>query len=167
MVKCPKCQAELDESVKVCPQCGENIAPKVNLSVQDVTSEFDAQDAQDNKVMGILAYLSWLVLVPIFAAPNSKFAKFHANQGLVLAICEIIWGILFGILTAIFAPNYGDAFAMAFGGFSIKALFCGIFGFICWAGEIVFLVFAIIGIVGAAQGQAKKIPFFGNFKILK
>ena len=42
--------------------------------------EVDAEDAEKNKVMGILAYLGILVLVPILAAKDSPFAKYHANQ---------------------------------------------------------------------------------------
>ena len=64
----------------------------------DITVEFDAQDIEQNKVFAILAYISWLVLVPMFASKESKFAKFHANQGLVLAIAEIICWVVLGIL---------------------------------------------------------------------
>ena len=41
----------------------------------DTTNEFDPQDIQNNKAMAILAYLSWLVLIPLFAAKDSKFAR--------------------------------------------------------------------------------------------
>lgn len=167
MAKCPKCQAELDENVKVCPQCGENIGAKIDVSVQDKTSEFDATDIQNNKVMGVLAYLSWLVLVPIFGAKDSKFARFHANQGLVITICSVAWSLVFGILSAVFAPNAYDQVAMAFGQFSIKGLLSGLFGIILAVGGVAFLACAVMGIVAAAQGQAKTIPFFGKFKILK
>ena len=34
----------------------------------DATAEYDPNDIQQNKVMAIFAYLSWLVLIPIFAA---------------------------------------------------------------------------------------------------
>ncbi|MDO4733556.1 MAG: zinc ribbon domain-containing protein, partial [Bacillota bacterium] len=44
----------------------------------DTTGDFDKADIEQHKVMGVLAYLSWLVLIPIFAAPKSKFARFHA-----------------------------------------------------------------------------------------
>ena len=50
----------------------------------DTTIEFDNQDIQNNKIMAILSYFGILVLVPILAAKESKFARFHANQGLIL-----------------------------------------------------------------------------------
>ncbi len=114
----------------------------------DSTNEFDPADIQQNKVMGILAYISWLVLVPIFGAKNSKFARFHANQGLVLAIAEIICWVVLGILTNI--PYIGWIFAI------IESLF-----------SLVCVAFAVIGIVNAANGKAKELPIVGKFKILK
>ena len=44
----------------------------------------DPQDVQANKVMAILAYFGLLVFVPLFAAKESRFARFHTNQGLIL-----------------------------------------------------------------------------------
>ena len=60
----------------------------------DYTTSFDPADVQSNKVMGVLAYLSWLVLIPLFAARNSPFARFHCNQGIVLALAEVLAGVI-------------------------------------------------------------------------
>ncbi len=114
----------------------------------DTTAEFDQNDIQQNKVMAILAYLSWLVLIPIFAAKESKFARFHANQGLVLAIAEIICWVALGILSNI--PLIGWIFGI------IEGLF-----------SLVCLIFAVIGIVNAANGKAKELPIVGKYRILK
>lgn len=114
----------------------------------DTTSEFDPADIEKNKVMAILAYLSWLVLVPIFCANNSKFARFHINQGLLLAIAETAFLVVFGILSVI--PLLGWIFAV------IESLL-----------GLVFLVFAVLGIVNAASGKAKELPVIGKFRILK
>ncbi len=114
----------------------------------DTTAEYDQNDIEQNKVMAILAYLSWLVLIPIFAAKESKFARFHANQGLVLAIAEIICWVVLGILCNI--PLIGWIFAIA------ESLF-----------SLVCVIFAVIGIANAANGKAKELPIVGKFKILK
>ena len=114
----------------------------------DTTSEFDQNDIQQNKAMGILAYLSWLVLIPLFAAKESKFARFHCNQGLVLAIAEIAIWVVCSILGRI--PFIGWLFVV------IEGLL-----------GVVFLVFAILGIINAAKGQAKELPIIGKFRILK
>ena len=67
---------------------------KVKSEIDDVTDGIDPEDIRKNKVYAVLAYIGILVLVPIFCAKDSKFAKFHANQGLVLCIIELVIGIL-------------------------------------------------------------------------
>ena len=39
---------------------------------------YDSRDVEDNKVMAILAYIWILFLVPLLAAKNSRFARYHA-----------------------------------------------------------------------------------------
>lgn len=112
------------------------------------------EDVQNNKVFAILAYIGILVLVPIFAAKESKFARFHANQGLIIFICEVAWGIISSIVTSLLINSW------SFGLLTLWSL-------ISWLIYIGFLVFSIIGIVNAAQGSTKPMPLFGKFKILK
>ncbi len=54
----------------------------------------DKKDVEENKIFAVLAYLSVLVLVPLLAKKESKFAMFHAKQGLVLLVGWIISWIL-------------------------------------------------------------------------
>ncbi len=103
----------------------------------DQTSSMDKNDIEKNKVMAILAYFGILVLIPILAAKDSKFAQFHANQGLLVFILSIAISILSAIVS-----------------------FLGIL-------SIATLALAIIGIVNAAQGKAKELPFIGKYRILK
>lgn len=114
----------------------------------DTTAEFDAQDIEQNKMFAILAYISWLVLIPIFVTPGSKFAKFHANQGLVLAIAEIACWVILGILRRL--PVLGLVFGIVEAAFSL-----------------VCLLFAVLGITNAANGRAKDLPIVGKFRLLK
>ena len=114
----------------------------------DHTAEFDAADIESNKVMGILAYLNILVLIPIFAAKDSKFARFHANQGLILFVISAAWGIVSFILG--FIP--------------IINILAGIVG---WVLGIIIFVLSILGIINAAKGLAKELPIVGKFKLLK
>ena len=117
--------------------------------MKDRTQEFDAQDAQNNKTMGILAYIFILVLVPIFSAKDSKWARFHANQGLVLFIIEVASSIIFtSLLSRI--PYIGWLFAL-----------------IGWLIYVGCVVLSVIGIVNAAKGKAVEFPVIGSIKILK
>ena len=114
----------------------------------DTTGEYDPADIEQNKVFAILAQLGILVLVPILGAKESKFARFHANQGLVLVIAAIAIGIVIGILQ--FIPVLGI-----------------IFSIVGWIINIALLVLCIIGIVNACNGKAKELPLIGSIKILK
>ena len=114
---------------------------------------FEKEDIDDNKGMSILAYISWLVLIPIFAAKKSKYAQFHANQGLILAIIDTAYWIINGVITGILMVVSPIA----------SAIVGGIMG-LCGLG---FLVLAILGIVNAASGKAKELPVIGKYKILK
>lgn len=122
-------------------------------------------DVQQNKVMAVLAYFSWLVLIPIFAAPQSKFARFHANQGLVLAIVEVIYGffqtILVMILGNVFVYRLTSGFNYSRGlGYGLIITLLSL----VW---ILFSVLAILGIVNAVNGKEKELPIIGKIKILK
>lgn len=167
MAFCGNCGEEIKEGAKFCANCGASTVPPNGHSAQqsnngakvlilnntaDTTAEFDAKDIQNNKGMAILAYLSWLVLIPLLAAKDSKFARYHTNQGLVLAIAEIVYGIAYMILSSL-------VFAISWRLYFIINLI-GLVG-------LVFLVLTVIGIINAANGQAKELPVIGKFKILK
>lgn len=117
---------------------------KSSTPAADKVVKFDSKDIEDNKAMAILAYI--IFFIPMIAAPNSPFAKFHANQGLVLFlaglvsyVAMIILGFLTLGLTFLLMP-------------------------LLWIG---MLVLAILGIVNAASGEAKELPIIGSMKLYK
>lgn len=97
----------------------------------------------NDKVFGILSYIGILWIVGL-AAGKTPFAKFHANQGLVLFLAEIVIGIAGGILS--------------FG-------FIG--GIVSGLGSLASLVLMILGIVNVAQGEMKPLPVIGGITIIK
>ncbi len=106
---------------------------------KDVTHLFDPKDIETNKAMGILGYL--IFFVPLLAAKDSPYAKFHANQGFGLflgyIICSMLW--IIPILGWIAAP-------------------------ICY---IVLGVLTVIGLINSLSGKAKKLPIVGKLNIFK
>jgi uncharacterized membrane protein len=118
-----------------------------------MSEEKKATSGGDNdKLMGILAYLGILVLVPLLAAKDSKFAQYHARQGLTLFVVEIVLTVLYWIV-----------------GFA--AVFTGGFGFILfpllglvWLGT---LVLSIIGIVNVINNEEKPLPVIGGIQLMK
>lgn len=115
---------------------------------------FEQQDVDNNKIFGILAYIGILFLVPLLAAKDSAYARFHANQGIVLFIAEAVVGIAAGIVTAILS------IAIPIVGVILGSLITGVV-------SLVSLVFMILGIVNACSGEEKKLPLIGNIQILK
>ena len=113
---------------------------------------FSEEDIQQNKAMAILAYFGLLVLIPLFAAKQSRYARFHTNQGLALCIAAIIYSVVYGILSSVvLAISWRLYFVLTI--FSIVGVF--------------FFVLMIIGIVNAAGGKAKPLPLVGKMRILK
>ena len=187
---CTKCGAELKEDAKFCPACGAPAEPKAEpaaeakqheqnteqqntyqpnttsdfaqkfdqfTDTEDRTAEFDKADISANKVYAILSYIGFLVLVPLIAVPKSKYARFHANQGLVLLIGEVAYSIVRSVLL----------FVLSFASIGLGRILYIAVKFATGAVGIVFIVFAVIGIVNAAQGIAKELPLVGKIKILK
>ena len=122
----------------------------------DTTANYSPEDIQGNKVMAILAYISWLVLIPLFAAKNSPYARYHTNQGLVLFLIGLVWTIVGELVTMILGwiPVLGAIIGIII---AIAGFVIGIFSIVCM----------VLGIIYAAQGKAKELPFIGCIKILK
>lgn len=108
----------------------------------------EAEDIEKNRVFAILAYLSVLFLVGMVAAPTSKFAKYHCNQGLVLFLAGLI--AMVGSMIIGFIP---------FVNFVLVLLIP-----LLWLG---WLVLVVLGIVNAAGGQCRPLPVIGHFDLLK
>ena len=149
MAFCNKCGNQLPDGANNCPNCGapvggtqQNAQAFVNnmMNTEDSTAQFDPQDITANKGMSVLAYIGILFLIPLLACPNSRFARFHTNQGLVLFLLGLAASVVTGIITII--------------------------PFVGWV-SIFELVLMIMGIVNAAQGQAKQLPVIGKITLLK
>lgn len=112
---------------------------------------FTQEDFNKNKVMGILAYLGFLALIPFFAAKESPYAQFHAKQGLNLLILEVAWSIVVVIISIVlgFVPVVGW----------ILATLISLLGSLC------LLAFVVIGIINALKPEMKELPIIGKIKI--
>lgn len=148
MINCRNCGAEMPPGANACPSCGASVEMAPEVSPGDYT----AADVQDGKVMGILAYLGILVLIPIFAEKKNPFVRYHTNQGLVLFVAEVIFAIAYNIVIWIILMVSWRLYFLS-----------GIIGLL----SIVFLVLAILGIVNVVNGKAKELPVIGSIKLLK
>ena len=132
----------------------QSIEEKLSVinNTADTTAEFEQQDIEKNKFMAILAYFGILVLIPIFVAKDSKFARFHANQGLVLFIAAVLYSVAYSILSGLIVAISWRLYWLV----SIVGLL-----------GLIFLVWFVLGIINAAGGRAKELPFIGHFRLLK
>ena len=168
MSKCINCGSELPEGAVFCTSCGAQQPPAQQYSQPNqqnggyaqpgqngqqygysqpqpqpevFSNDADARDASDNKAIAVIGYFGLLFLVPLLAAPQSKFARFHANQSLILFIVCTISSV---VLTIPFVGWLAGAVA-----------------------EVFCLVCFILGIVNAAKGEYKELPLIGKYRIIK
>ena len=155
---CKKCGAHLENEI-FCPVCGartqkvdikEKIADiKIKAKREENSSIYIGySDINKNKGFAVISYIWILFLVPIFGAKDSKYARFHANQGLNLFLAELILIVITGLLINI--PLLG-----------------GLFNVFATLLSMVFLIFHIMGIVNAVKGRVKPLPVIGAIRLIK
>lgn len=169
MAYCKKCGMKIVGSAKVCPVCGsagDTVTERPAgewwadhtkrlrglFKTEDDTGQFDHTDIEENKIAAALSYLGILVLVPLYAAKVSGFARYHAGQGIVLFLASAAYSIASSLLTAVVLTVSWRLY------FILKII--RIIG-------LVFPVLAVIGIVHAVSGKAKELPVIGKIKIFK
>ncbi|WP_294653636.1 DUF4870 domain-containing protein [uncultured Ruminococcus sp.] len=111
------------------------------MNTPDDTGMYDTQDIQTNKVWAALSYVGILFILPLLVnGGQSRYAKYHANQGFILFLTNIVVGIASAILGKI--PVLGAV---------LSALL-----------SLASLALMIIGIINAANGKAKQLPLIGG-----
>ncbi|NMB92362.1 MAG: hypothetical protein GYA31_01925 [Parcubacteria group bacterium] len=111
----------------------------------------ETKKPNDNMIMGIISYLSFLCFIPLFTKKDNEFVYFHAKQGLVLFILEIIVYVLSRILVGIFIGSLT--------GWTLLSVFSVIINLL----NLGLLVLSIIGIINVVQNQKKELPLVGKF----
>jgi len=135
------------------------------FKMEDVTEKFDEKDINDSKVLSLFSYLGILILIPILACKDSKFAKFHANQGLKLIILSFVMGLVAGLLSFVL-----NIFLIILGAMDMPiitiffSLIMIVIGLVCMVLGIGLSVIEILGIVYAVTGKAKKLPVLNVIK---
>lgn len=141
------------------------------MDVKDETKNFDKKDIETGKGMSIISYLGFLSIIPYLSEKKNKYVRYHAVQGMNLFVLEMIYSVIYGILTSVIkvkgscGGGYYGSLADAFG-VTCKVtpwwitLPLGIIG-------LGFTVLAIIGIVNACQDKAKELPIVNQIKIIK
>ncbi len=116
----------------------------------------DAADVEKNKVFALLSYIFILWLVPLLAAKDSPFAKYHANQGIMLTIVGFVGGVGLWIVFFIVAHIPILGFCGGCAGCVVQVLF-----------SLAILALAIVGILNAVNGKMKPLPLFPAITLIK
>lgn len=86
-------------------------------------------DISTNKTIAALSYMWILCLIPLLLKRKSKYAQFHAKQGLILFAIEIVGSLIFWF------PFFGQLLMLA------------------------LVVISVMGIIKTLNGEWWKIPF--------
>lgn len=114
---------------------------------------FDPVDVDRNKVMGGIGYLFILFLVPLLACNNSRYARYCANQGLLLTIVWIAVAVAFWLVLLLFGwvPLLGWLLRAAQ---SLIQLALG----------VASLYYAYLA---AFKGDARELPVIGSYLLIR
>lgn len=188
MEKCPKCNKTVKKGDMFCSACGETLKESKNkgtktkedeifnkigdnlekiLDTEDTSKDYTKKDIDNNKGMAILSYIGPLALIPYFKAKNSKYAYYHAIQGMNLLIIWIVYTIVSALLYTIKITTSCEHSAV-FG--TITNCTKVTPWWITLPLDIIGLLFfalSVIGIVYALTGKAKKLPIVDKVNVIK
>lgn len=116
------------------------------MDEQSAPATSQSGNMDQTKIFAILGYLiPILFFIPLVTeSKNDPFAKFHANQQLILLIFWVGGNLIAGVLT-----------------FAVIGLL--LYPLVLIAG----LVFMVLGIMEAVKGGMKPLPVIGAIKLLK
>lgn len=163
MKNCPTCNAQLNDDVIFCPNCGTNFnagpvpnqqqpnmqQPNMQQPVYnqyDHTSEFDPADISDGKVFAMLPYLLSIlgVIVAVLCRKDNPYVDFHVKEALKLTVVETFLLVVAGVLAFTF----------------IVPILAGI----C---VMIVVVLQIIAFFQVCGGKAKEAGIIRSFKMFK
>lgn len=120
---------------------------KMQIEKQKKISNFTDKD----KAVCAISYIWILFFLPLVALKQAKFAKFHANQSLVLCIVSVVGAMIIvifeQILTLLDVQMVGTVLGCI------------------WS--VVIVSAMLYGMITAAQGKMQELPVIGKMKIIK
>lgn len=116
---------------------------------EQMKESVESDTVSEHKGLAILGYiLPFLFFLPLVneKSKHNEFARFHANQHLILLIAIVGLYVVHNLL-----------YMMLFlGGLFLSQLI-----------NLAFLVFMVLGIINAVKGEMKELPLIGGFNLLK
>jgi len=127
----------MDEDIKKEPIEGEVSEEKTEERIESEQISETPKKVEDDKFITFLSYIGVLCLIPLLTKKDDAFVFFHAKQGLVLFIVEVITVFVATI------PVFGWVIApMAI---------------------LLWVALSIIGIINITNGDKKELPILGKY----
>jgi len=127
----------MDEDIKKEPIEGEVSEEKTEERIESEQISETPKKVEDDKFITFLSYIGVLCLIPLLTKKDDAFVFFHAKQGLVLFIVEVITAFVATI------PVFGWVIApMAI---------------------LLWVALSIIGIINITNGDKKELPILGKY----
>ena len=118
----------------------------------DYTQQLHPQNIADGKILSILAYCGFLFFLPLVGCRQSRFGRFHANQGLLVLICDVLADTICDIFSALIPWYSGVHFLVP------------LISIILW---IPCVALFILGLINAINGMAKELPLIAKMRIIR
>lgn len=185
MAYCSNCGNFIEDGSSFCSKCGAKVENSSNVATATIPNAdngstgyshgaadgYDAvTDIKENKVYAALAYLGILFFLPLVACPNSKFGRYHANQGLLLLIGSVLLNIVAWILRLIIGAIFRSPvriYGFNTGVTSINGFGLVLSTLVTIAAVGVVIWFMVLGIINAANGKTRPLPIIGKIDLIK
>lgn len=118
--------------------------------LKDRTGEFEKEDIEHGRFLSVLCYLWIFVLIPVFAAKDNAFVRFHRRQGVLTFIINTVYMILMFVILDILRSFVGSWGVL-------------IIGVLLYSGLAALAAVSVLGIVNAVKGKAAELPYIGGF----
>ncbi len=118
--------------------------------LKDHTAEYEEEEIQKGRFLSALCYMWIFVLIPVFAAKDSGFVRFHRRQGVLKFIIDTVYAALIFIILDILRVTVGSWGVV-------------IVGALLYAGLAALAALSVTGIINAVKGKAKELPYVGSF----
>ena len=149
MTYCTQCGAEVAAGAAYCPKCGrpQTAAPGGSAGNTPATTQSGLQE----NIAGLLCYaVGWITGLIFFLADKRPLVRFHAAQSMV------VFGTLNVIHLFLSRMFLVGLFYGGWSGLSLGAM-------LMWLVNLATLVFWIVLMVKAYQGERFKLPIAGDF----
>ncbi len=111
----------------------------------DITEDFEEKDIKQQKSIAAMCYLPLFFIIAFVGFAESKYAKFHAKQGTLIFILEV----LFIVPLNKCRENGNDVLA-------------GLFGFLTF----IVVIYVVMGIVYTIKEKAVALPLIGKLLVV-